>query len=57
MLGLRVDDRDVLWVDAFIQPRADLFDGVSQSALAPYGETRIPGLADLFVATMKGTYA
>ncbi len=34
-----------------------LFDGVSQSALAPYGETRTPGLADLFVATMKGTYA
>ena len=34
-----------------------LFDGVSQAALAPYGETRTPGLADLFVATMKGTYA
>ena len=24
---------------------------------APLGETRRPGLADLFVATMKGTYA
>jgi ABC-2 type transport system ATP-binding protein len=34
-----------------------LFDGVSRDALAAYGETRIPGLADLFVATMKGTYA
>ena len=34
-----------------------LFDGVSQPQLAEYGETRIPGLADLFVATMKGTYA
>ena len=34
-----------------------LFDGVSQSALSPFGETRTPGLADLFVATMKGTYA
>ncbi len=34
-----------------------LFDGVSRTALAPYGETRTPGLADLFVATMKGTYA
>ena len=34
-----------------------LFDGVSPSALAGYGETRTPGLADLFVATMKGTYA
>ena len=34
-----------------------LFDGVSQAALSPFGETRTPGLADLFVATMKGTYA
>ena len=34
-----------------------LFDGASQPQLAEYGETRIPGLADLFVATMKGTYA
>jgi ABC-2 type transport system ATP-binding protein len=34
-----------------------LFDGVSRDALSAYGETRIPGLADLFVATMKGTYA
>jgi len=34
-----------------------LFDGVPQAALAGYGETRTPGLADLFVATMKGTYA
>ena len=34
-----------------------LFDGVSQPQLAEYGETRIPGLADLFVATMQGTYA
>ncbi len=34
-----------------------LFDGVPQSQLAPLGETRTPGLADLFVATMKGTYA
>ncbi|MCR6662216.1 MAG: ABC transporter ATP-binding protein [Luteimonas sp.] len=34
-----------------------LFDGVSQAALSGYGETRTPGLADLFVATMKGTYA
>ena len=28
-----------------------------EAQLAGYGETRIPGLADLFVATMKGTYA
>jgi ABC-2 type transport system ATP-binding protein len=34
-----------------------LFDGVPQAGLAGFGETRTPGLADLFVATMKGTYA
>ena len=34
-----------------------LFDGVPAEQLAPLGETRTPGLADLFVATMKGTYA
>ncbi len=34
-----------------------LFDSIPQSRLAALGETRIPGLADLFVATMKGTYA
>jgi ABC-2 type transport system ATP-binding protein len=34
-----------------------LFDGVSQNQLTALGEIRIPGLADLFVATMKGTYA
>ncbi len=34
-----------------------LYDGVAQSQLAALGETRRPGLADLFVATMKGTYA
>jgi len=34
-----------------------LFDGVPQAQLARLGETRTPGLADLFVATMKGTYA
>ena len=34
-----------------------LFDGVPQAQLAALGETRSPGLADLFVATMKGTYA
>ena len=34
-----------------------LFDGVSRTQLAALGETRTPGLADLFVATMKGTYA
>ncbi|KRG70651.1 ABC transporter ATP-binding protein [Pseudoxanthomonas dokdonensis] len=34
-----------------------LFDGVSRTRLAALGETRTPGLADLFVAIMKGTYA
>jgi len=34
-----------------------LFDGVPRERLAGLGETRTPGLADLFVATMKGTYA
>jgi ABC-2 type transport system ATP-binding protein len=34
-----------------------LFDGVPRDQLAQYGETRNPGIADLFVATMKGTYA
>jgi len=34
-----------------------LYDGASRASLAQLGETRIPGLADLFVAIMKGTYA
>ncbi|QSQ44338.1 ABC transporter ATP-binding protein [Xanthomonas translucens pv. translucens] len=34
-----------------------LYDGVPQAQLAALGETRTPGLADLFVAIMKGTYA
>ncbi|MEL1264631.1 ABC transporter ATP-binding protein [Pseudoxanthomonas putridarboris] len=34
-----------------------LFDGVPKGHLAALGEIRTPGLADLFVAIMKGTYA
>ncbi|HJV01431.1 MAG TPA: ABC transporter ATP-binding protein [Burkholderiaceae bacterium] len=34
-----------------------LFDGVARTQLANFGETRTPSVADLFVATMKGTYA
>jgi ABC-2 type transport system ATP-binding protein len=34
-----------------------LFDGIPREQLAAFGETRNPGLADLFVAIMKGTYA
>jgi ABC-2 type transport system ATP-binding protein len=32
-------------------------NGATRAQLAAYGEVRTPGLADLFVATMKGTYA
>jgi ABC-2 type transport system ATP-binding protein len=34
-----------------------LFDGVDQRELAALGELHKPSVADLFVATMKGTYA
>ncbi len=34
-----------------------LFDGTDKSHLAELGEVRQPNIADLFVATMKGTYA
>ena len=33
-----------------------LFDGVPRAVLEPLGEVRTPGIADLFVATMKGIY-
>jgi ABC-2 type transport system ATP-binding protein len=33
-----------------------LFDGVPRHQLEALGETRHPGIADLFVATMKGSY-
>ena len=32
-------------------------DGVDKSRLSPLGELHKPSVADLFVATMKGTYA
>ncbi|MCL7713610.1 ABC transporter ATP-binding protein [Stenotrophomonas mori] len=34
-----------------------LYDGADRAQLDALGETRTPGLADLFVAIMKGTYA
>ena len=34
-----------------------LFDGVERARLAELGELHKPSVADLFVATMKGTYA
>ena len=33
-----------------------LFDGVARTQVAALGEVRTPSLADLFVATMKGSY-
>ncbi|GAB2874455.1 ABC transporter ATP-binding protein [Pseudoduganella ginsengisoli] len=33
-----------------------LFDGASRTQLEKFGEIRTPSVADLFVATMKGTY-
>lgn len=34
-----------------------LFDGADRAQLARFGELRTPSVADLFVATMKGSYA
>ncbi|HEU4992049.1 MAG TPA: ABC transporter ATP-binding protein, partial [Luteimonas sp.] len=34
-----------------------LFDGADKARLAELGELHKPSVADLFVATMKGTYA
>ncbi len=34
-----------------------LFDGANRAQLANFGELRTPSVADLFVATMKGSYA
>ena len=38
-------------------PSAYVFDGVDRANLATLGEVHKPSIADLFVATMKGTYA
>ncbi len=46
-----LDERQVFGKSVF------LFDGVPQAQLAALGEVRTPGVADLFVATMKGSYA
>lgn len=46
-----IDERSVFGKTVF------LFDGVARSTLAALGDTKNPGIADLFVATMKGTYA
>jgi ABC-2 type transport system ATP-binding protein len=46
-----LDERQVFGKSIF------LFDGVNRSVLEQLGETRRPSISDLFVATMKGTYA
>ena len=46
-----LDERQIFGKSIF------LFDGVDKGQLAELGETRQPSVADLFVATMKGTYA
>lgn len=46
-----LDERTVFGKSIF------LFDGVARAQLAELGDVRTPGVADLFVATMKGTYA
>ena len=46
-----LDERQVFGKSVF------LFDGVPKTRLAELGEIRTPNIADLFVATMKGTYA
>ena len=46
-----LDERQVFGKSIF------LFDGADRTALSRMGEIRTPGVADIFVATMKGTYA
>ncbi len=46
-----IDERSVFGKAIF------LYDGVERSRLQALGETRRPSVSDLFVATMKGTYA
>ena len=46
-----LDERQVFGKSVF------LFDSVPHAQLAALGEVRTPGVADLFVATMKGAYA
>jgi ABC-2 type transport system ATP-binding protein len=46
-----LDERQVFGKSIF------LFDGVGRSQLESIGEVRRPSVSDLFVATMKGTYA
>ncbi len=52
-----VDERAMAFGKTVLLFDAAHSDGVNRAQLAALGETRTPGLADLFVATMKGTYA
>ncbi len=45
-----IDERQVFGKSVMV------FDGVPRQVLEALGEVRTPGIADLFVATMKGTY-
>ena len=49
--AIRLDERQVFGKSVM------LFDGVPRAQVAALGETRNVGVADLFVAKMKGTYA
>jgi ABC-2 type transport system ATP-binding protein len=46
-----LDERQVFGKSIF------LFDGADRATLQALGEIRRPSVSDLFVATMKGTYA
>ena len=46
-----LDERTVFGKSIF------LFDGIDRPRLQQLGELRTPNVSDLFVATMKGTYA
>ena len=46
-----LDERQVFGKSIF------LFDGADRATLESMGEVRRPTVSDLFVATMKGTYA
>jgi ABC-2 type transport system ATP-binding protein len=46
-----IDERTVFGKTVF------LFDGIDRANLSSLGDIKTPGIADLFVATMKGTYA
>ena len=52
-----LDERSLPFGKTVMLFDSTLSDGADAARLAEFGETRSPGLADLFVATMKGTYA